>query len=149
MNMEKITFATVISAPREKVWDCMLGKETYEQWTVPFHEGSTFEGNWEEGSEMKFIGPDESGGMSGMYAVITANRSHEFVSIKHVGEFKDEVKTPWPVTEGQEGYENYTFKDVDGGTEVLVELNVPSEWKDMFNDMWPKALAKLKEIAEK
>lgn len=147
--MEKLTFRTIINAPREKVWNTMLEKDTYQQWTVPFHEGSTYDGNWKEGSEMKFIGPSENGSVSGMYAVITANRPHEFVSIKHVGEFKNDEKSPWPVIVGQEGYENYTFKDVHGGTEVLVELTVPAEWKDMFNDMWPKGLNKLKEIAEK
>jgi uncharacterized protein YndB with AHSA1/START domain len=147
--MEKITFSTIINASREKVWNTMLEKDTYQKWTVPFHEGSSFEGNWAEGSEMKFTGPSEDGSVSGMYAVIDANRPHEFISIKHLGEFKNDVKTPLPVVEGQESHENYTFKDVDGGTEVIVELTVPTEWKDMFNDMWPKALAILKEIAEK
>ena len=147
--MEKITFSTIINATREKVWNTMLEKDTYQEWTVPFHEGSTYEGNWEEGSEIKFTGPSEDGSISGMYAVIAANRLHEFISIKHLGELKNGEKNPWPVAEGQEGYENYTFKDTNGGTEVLVELTVPAEWKDMFNDMWPKALAKLKEIAEK
>ncbi len=147
--MEQLTFSTIINAPREKVWNSMLEKETYHEWTVPFHEGSTFEGSWEEGSEMKFLGPNEDGSMSGMYAVIVANRQHEFISIKHLGELSNGEKTPWPIVEGQEGYENYTFKDIDGGTEVVVELMVPAEWKDMFNDMWPKALAVLKEVAER
>lgn len=146
--MEKITFTTIINASREKVWNTMLQKDTYQKWTVPFHEGSTFEGDWTEGSEMKFIGPSEDGSVSGMYAVIVANRLYEFVSIKHLGELQNGEKNPWPVVEGQEGYESYTFKDVAGGTEVLVELTVPTEWKEMFNDMWPKALLKLKELAE-
>ena len=147
--MEKLTFSTIINAPREKVWNTMLEKETYQEWTVPFHEGSTFEGDWSEGNEMKFLGPDENGVMSGMYAEIAANRPHEFISIRHLGELNNGEKVPLPVVEGEEGYENYTFKDVDGGTEVIVELSVLEEWKDMFNDMWPGALAKLKEIAEK
>lgn len=144
--MEKISFSTIINAPREKVWNTMLEKDTYQEWTTAFHEGSTYEGSWDEGSEITFIGPSEDGSMSGMYAVIAANRPYEFVSIKHLGEIKDGVKSPWSVSEG---YENYTFKDTDGGTEVFVELTVPTEWKDMFNEMWPKALVKLKEIAEK
>jgi uncharacterized protein YndB with AHSA1/START domain len=147
--MEKLTFSTIINASREKVWNSMLEKGTYQEWTVPFHEGSTYDGNWDEGSEMKFTGPSEDGSVSGMYAVIAVNRPHEFLSIKHLGEIENGEKNPWPVAEGQEGYENYTFKDTNGGTEVLVELTVPTEWKDMFNDMWPNALAKLKEIAEK
>ncbi len=147
--MEKLIFTTIINAPREKVWDTMLEKDTYEAWTVAFHEGSTYDGSWEKGREIKFIGPSEQGTVEGMYALIAENRLHEFVSIKHLGDFKDGQKNPWPVVEGQEGYENYTFVDTEGGTEVCVELMVPAEWKDMFNDMWPKALAKLKEIAEK
>lgn len=149
MEMEKLAFTTTIHAPREKVWNTMLKKDTYQEWTAAFQEGSTYEGTWEEGSEIKFIGPSEEGSVSGMYAVIAANRPYEFVSIKHLGELKGEEKNPWPVAEGQEGYENYTFKDVDGGTEILVELMVPAEWKDMFSEMWPKALAKLKKIAER
>lgn len=147
--MEKITFSTIINASREKVWNTMLEKDTYQKWTVPFHEGSTYDGNWEEGSEIKFIGPSEDGSLSGMYAVIAVNRPHEFILIKHLGELKNGEKNPWPVVKGQEGYENYTFKDVEDGTEVLVELTVPAEWKDMFNNMWPKSLAILKEISEK
>jgi uncharacterized protein YndB with AHSA1/START domain len=147
--MEKLTFSTIINASREKVWNTMLGKETYQEWTVPFHEGSTYEGSWEEGSEIKFIAPSEDGSVAGMYAVVAANQQHEFISIHHLGEFKNEVKTPWLAVEGQEGYENYTFKDLNNGTEVIVELMVPEEWKDMFNDMWPRALVKLKEVSEK
>lgn len=146
--MEKITFTTIINAPREKVWKTMLEKETYEKWVSVFHEGSTYDGEWEEGSEMKFTGPSEDVSVAGMYALIAACRPYEFVSIKHLGEFKDDEKNPWPVIKGQEGYENYTFKDVEGGTEVLVELNIPAEWKEMFSDMWPRALAKLKEVVE-
>lgn len=150
VHMEKLRFTTIINASREKVWDTMLNKDTYMEWTVPFHEGCTYDGNWEKGSEMKFIGPTEDGSISGMYAVIVANRPHEFLSIQHLGEFKDDERNPWPLVEGQEGFENYTFKDIGtAGTEVLVELTVPAEWKDMFNDMWPRALATLKEIAEK
>lgn len=147
--MEKLTFSIIISASRKKVWDTMLEKDTYQKWTASFHEGSTYDGDWAEGSEIEFIGPSEDGSILGMYALIAVNRLHEFVSIRHLGELKNGEKSPWPVVEGQEGYENYTFKDANGGTELLVELAVPAEWKDMFNDMWPKALAKLKEITER
>lgn len=147
--MEKLRFVITINAPREKVWNTMLEKNTYQKWTSSFHKGSTYEGNWKEGSEMKFIGPSQDGNISGMYALIVANRPYEFVSIKHLGDFNNDGKNPWPVVQGQETYENYTFKDVDGGTEMIVELTVPVEWKEMFNDMWPKALVRLKEIVEK
>lgn len=147
--MEKLTFSTVINATKEKVWNTMLEKYSYEEWTTAFHEGSTYEGAWEEGSEMKFIGPNDDGTVGGMYALIAASRPYEFVSIKHLGELRGEEKIPWPVVEGEEGYENYTFSEVVGGTEVTVDLMVPAEWKDVFADMWPRALQKLKEVAER
>lgn len=45
--------------------------------------------------------------------------------------------------------ENYTFKNKDGKTELLVDMDINDEYKEMFEDMWPKALQKLKEISEK
>ncbi len=49
--------------------------------------------------------------------------------------------------------ENYTFKEIDGKTEVLVDLtpvmDVPDDYKEMYQDMWRKALQKLKELVEK
>lgn len=46
-------------------------------------------------------------------------------------------------------FENYTFREKDGGTELLVDMDTNEEYKQMFEEMWPKALQSLKEIAEK
>jgi uncharacterized protein YndB with AHSA1/START domain len=150
--MEKLTFTTIINAPKEKVWHIMLDDVTYRQWTKAFNEGSRYEGVWETGSEMKFIGCDENGKESGgMYSRIAEARPYEFVSIEHLGMINENGEidtTSEAVKKWTPAFENYTFKDTDGGTEVLVEIDISDEWKDMFNDMWPKALVKLKEIAE-
>ena len=45
--------------------------------------------------------------------------------------------------------ENYTLKTVNGKTELTVDMDVTDEYKDYFEQAWPKALDKLKEIAEK
>lgn len=150
--MQNINFSIVINAPREKVWDTMLGDATYREWTKPFNPaGSSFRGDWSKGSKILFIGVDEKTGKedSGMYSEVADNRPYEYVSVKHLGELKDGVETPWPNPD-QVGFENYTFRDKDGGTEVFVELtNMPDEWVGMMNESWPTALEKLKEIAEK
>lgn len=150
--MKKLTFSIIINAPREKVWHTMLDDETYREWTKPFNEGSRYEGKWETGSEMRFIGVDDSGKESGgMYSKIKEARPYEFVSIEHLGMISatGEVDTTSEeVKKWTPAFENYTFIDKEGGTEVLVELDISDEWQDMFNDMWPRSLAKLKEIAE-
>lgn len=151
--MEKLTFTTIINAPKEKVWHTMLDDATYREWTKPFNEGSRYEGTWETGSEMRFIGVDDNGKEAGgMYSKIRETRPNEFVSIEHLGlitETGEVDTTSEAVKKWAPAFENYTFNDVEDGTEVLVEIDVADEWKEMFNDMWPKALAKLKEIAEK
>lgn len=150
--MEKLTFTTSITASKEKVWHAMLDEVTYREWTKPFNEGSRYEGKWEVGSEMRFLGVDESGKeIGGMYSRIEEVRPYEFVSIKHLGMISETGEIDTTSEEARKwapAFENYTFRDKDGVTEVLVDIDVSDEWKDMFNTIWPKALAALKEIAE-
>lgn len=152
--MQKLHFSIVINAPREKVWHTMLDAPTYTEWTKAFGEGSRFEGSWDEGSEIKFLGPsgDETeNSAEGMYARIAENRKYEFLSIEHLGIIKNgEIDTTSEeAKKWSPAFENYTFNEVEGGTEVLVDLDTTEEYVDVFNDMWPKALQDLKELAQK
>lgn len=45
-------------------------------------------------------------------------------------------------------FENYTLKSVGAGTQLIIELDVAGDYQDMIDEIWPKALAKLKEICE-
>lgn len=150
--MQKIHFSIFINASKEKVWDTMLTDATYRAWTKAFHPGSYFRGDWSEGSKILFIGPDaESGGEMGMVSRIAENRLHEFVSIEHLGIYKNGVED----TESEEAkkwapaFENYTFIHRDGGTEVKIDQDIIDEYKEMFEEIWPKALEILKELSEK
>jgi uncharacterized protein YndB with AHSA1/START domain len=151
--MQKIHFTIQINAPKEKVWDTMLGDSTYREWTESFHSGSYYKGDWGEGSKMLFLGPDESGKKDGgLVSRIKENRKYEFLSIEHLGLVMDGVED----TESEEAhkwtpaFENYTFTEKDGGTEVNIDMDVLNEeYKEMFEGMWPKALLKLKEITER
>jgi hypothetical protein len=44
--------------------------------------------------------------------------------------------------------ESYTFNERDGETDLTVEIKTNPEWQKMFDDGWPNALKKLKEICE-
>lgn len=146
--MQKIHFSIHINAPREKVWKTMLDDATYRQWTTAFEPGSNFKGSWEEGSEINFL---DSSGKMGMHSRIKTNRPQEFISIEHLGVVQDgKVDTESPFAKSwAPAFENYTFKDVDGGTEVSVDQDMEEKYVEMFNEKWPQALAKLKELAEK
>jgi L-rhamnose mutarotase len=145
-------YSISIDAPKEKVWDAMLGQDTYREWASAFNEGGRFEGSWDQGSKILFLGPDpETGKEGGMVSRIKENKPYEFVSIEHLGIMKDGVEdtTSEEARKWTPAYENYTFTEKDGVTEVSVDIDVVEEYADFFNEAWPKALATLKEIAEK
>jgi uncharacterized protein YndB with AHSA1/START domain len=153
--MEKLQFSILINAPKEKVYKVMLTKETYLQWTEAFNPGpdsstSSFEGDWSEGSKMRFLGTDEKGVTSGMLSRVEKNIPNEFVSLEHLGEIVNGVEdtTSKRAKSWAGAHENYTFKEKDGVTELVVEIDMKDEYKEMFEEMWPKALEKLKEICE-
>lgn len=150
---KKLQFSASINAPASKVYNTMLGisnKSNYEQWTAMFNPTSTYEGNWNKGSKMLFVGVDEKGEKGGIVSEISDNRPNSFVSIRHYGL----VKANAEITEGPDvekwanGFENYTFEENNGITSVTVDLDSPEDFADYMNETYPKALAKLKAICE-
>lgn len=152
--MKKLQFTANINASVARVYDLMLGissKSTYEQWTALFNPTSTFEGSWDKGNKILFVGVDDKGEKGGMVSRIAENMPGRFVSIQHYGLFTAGKE----ITEGPEvekwanGFENYTFGEKNGITTVTVDLDTTEEFLDYMNETYPKALAKLKEICEK
>ena len=93
--------------------------------------------------------------MSGMVSRIKENRQDHYISIETVGVVSnDEEDIRSPEAKNWAGsLENYTFKDLNGKTELRVDLTfegeINPEMLEMFEKTWPKALNKLKELAEK
>ncbi|MCE3296067.1 MAG: hypothetical protein K0R65_1781 [Crocinitomicaceae bacterium] len=151
--MEKLQFSTDINAPAERVYKTMLGLEdigTYKKWTAPFNPTSSWEGSWDKGSKIKFVGVDENGKKGGMVSKVVENKPAEFVSVQHYGYLDGETE----ITEGEEvekwagGHENYSFSENNGVTTVRVDLDTIDEYVDYFKNTYPKALEVLKETAE-
>lgn len=152
--MKKVQYNVDINASKSKVFDTMLGisdKSTYEQWTALFNPTSTYDGSWEKGSKMLFVGTDEKGEKGGMVSEVFDNIVNQFISIRHYGLMKDNEE----ITEGPEvekwanGFENYTFLEKNGTTTVTVDMDMTDDFLDYMNETYPKALGKLKEICEK
>ncbi|MFA4868701.1 MAG: SRPBCC domain-containing protein [Pedobacter sp.] len=145
--MKKLEFSITINANPQKVWDIITGKETYDQWTKVFAEGSTVETDWKKGSKALFL----DGKGNGMVSEIAESIPGKFLSIHHLGEVKDGVEDPttYQGEEWGDALENYTLKEVDGKTVWLVEMDMDEEYAQYMEDTWPLALAKVKELAEK
>lgn len=152
--MSKLQFKININAPVSRIYDIMLGissKSTYEQWTSLFNPTSTYEGSWEKGNKILFIGVDENGEKGGMVSRIAENIPNRFISIQHYGLLKaDQEITEGPdVEKWANGFENYTFEENNGTTTLIVDLDTTEDFSDYMNKTYPKALDKLKELCEK
>ncbi|MBD1425789.1 SRPBCC family protein [Sphingobacterium arenae] len=148
--MKKLEYKINIEAPKEVVYEKMLGRATYKQWTSLFNPTSDFEGGWNKGDKIRFIGISEEGKKEGMLAQIAENIPNEYVSIRHYGlvDGNSEITEGPAVEAWAPSFENYTFLEDQGITTVVVEVDTNEEYFEYFNEAWPKALNKLKEISE-
>ena len=142
----------LINASKEVVWDNIIDEESYGEWTAPFMPGSYFEGGWNKGDKIKFLAKNEKGEAEGMFSEIADSRPNEFLSIKHLGIIKDgkEDLESEEAKKWAPAHENYTLTEEKGKTKFSVDLDLDEKGEhwDMFNDIWPKALQKLKKLSE-
>ncbi len=144
--MEKLNFSIDINAPKEKVWKTLWEDATYRQWTGVFSEGSHAKTDWKQGSKVLFL----DGKGSGMVSKIETVRPNDFMSFQHLGEVKEGIEDTESdrVKAWAGAHENYTLKEVNGKTELLVDMDMTEEYKDMFMQMFPKALQQVKTLSE-
>lgn len=151
--MKKIEFKVQINASSKKVYETMLGvvhKTTYENWTAEFNPTSTYEGSWNKGDKICFVGTDENGKRGGMVSEIAENIPFTVVSIRHNGilDGETEITSGVQVESWSGGLENYFFEEIDGVTSLKVKVDADENYVDYISETWPKALQKLKEITE-
>ena len=144
--VKRIQFATIIEAPVSHVYELMIAPESYMFWTSAFAEGSTYEGYWDQGQQIRFLSPSGDG----MVAEIAENRADEFISVRHLGMiFQGVVDTDSETARAwAPAYENYSFQAVPEGTRLVVDQDVTDEFEGYMNEAWPKALARLKALCE-
>lgn len=144
--MNTLHFDVTVQAPRQRVWAALIGPQTYADWTSAFSTGSRFEGSWDAGEKIRFLGPNGDG----MLAEIAEHRPAEFISIRHLGMIENGVEdtTSEKVRAWTPAFENYRFSDVPGGCRVDVSVDCVAEHEAYMRETFPKALARLKQIAE-
>ncbi|MBI2019869.1 SRPBCC domain-containing protein [Candidatus Daviesbacteria bacterium] len=141
--MQKLSFSIEINAPAEKVWNILWEDATFTDWTSVFAEGSYAVSDWKEGSKIQFIDPNENAGMSSVIEKLVPN---QFMSFRHITEIKDGQEQPPKEWSG--AHENYTLEENEGITKLTVDLDTIDEYKEMFEDKFPKALERVKALSE-
>lgn len=140
---QALHYSIDLPAPRARVWSLMLDDASYRDWTSAFCPGSYYEGEWRTGADIRFLSPD--GG--GMRARIEAAEFPAYVSIEHLGELREGKAVD--ASNWANVFERYRLTELpEGATHLEVELtDVPEAYVEMMNQLWPKALERLKAMA--
>ena len=148
--MEKLQFKTQIKSSSGHVYNVMLGKDTYKQWTAEFNPSSDYEGSWDKGATIYFVGINKEGKKEGMVARIKENDPGRFVSIEHLGllDGNKQITEGPQVEEWAGATENYSFSQENDMTNLTVDVDTDEKYIGYFKETWPRALNKLKEICE-
>jgi uncharacterized protein YndB with AHSA1/START domain len=146
----KMYFEQHIDADIETVYNTMIDQKFYSEWTSAFNPASRYRGTWEKGSKIVFIGEDQQGNQGGMVSRIRENIPNSYISIEHMGilEGDKEILSGQKVEKWAGALENYSFTDLNGKTLVKVDMDSNDEYKGYFEETWPKALIRLKEVCE-
>lgn len=149
-DIDHLHFEEYVDAPAEKAFGTMTGRDTYIAWTRVFNSSSRFEGSWEKGSKISFMGAEADGSLSGMTGFMKENRPGSYLSIEYAGIIKKGAEvTDGPEAEKWKGFlENYTFSLYGMGTLVSVDTDSRPEYSDYFRKTWPEALKVLKLLCE-
>jgi hypothetical protein len=144
--MERLIFSASINATKERVWKTLWDDSTYRKWTSVFSPTSYAESDWKEGSKILFL----DGQGAGMVSKIEANRTNEFMSFKHLGEVINGVEDTQSekVMKWAGALENYILKEVNGRTELTIELDANDDFKEYLTNTFPKAVEQVKILAE-
>ncbi len=135
--MKQLEFQTEINAAPEKVWETLVGDEQYTKWT----NGNRFEGNWEEGSVMKFFDPKNNG----MFSEVVTNKPKEELKLKHLGWIYDGVLDAQDFGGSDVAY---ILEPIGTGTFLKSKVNSLDEFVDFYNNYFPNIFQKIKEISE-
>lgn len=129
-----------IYASPEDIWDVVLKPDN--QWGTAFGDGAYVETDWKEGSPIIWRDTENNIGANG---IVEVHRPEEYLQLNYY----DEVEP-----EPGDNLGDYCEKirlEIDGGAKVLsIEIGkLPRGHITVHQEMWDRALALIKELAEK
>jgi uncharacterized protein YndB with AHSA1/START domain len=143
--MKKLQFSVEIKAQKEQVWKTLWTDKTFRDWANNIDEGMYLLGEMKEGNEVQFVSPLSGYGVTSLIEKLDPN---EYMLFRHLADTEDhgqkERENEW--TGGQE---SYSLKEHKGCTTLIVELDAPMEQVETFEQRMPKALDRVKTLAEK
>ena len=143
--MKEIQFSIEINSSKEKVWATLWEDVAFRDWANIIDEGTYIKGVMKEGNEIEFISSVNGYGVTSLIEKLIPD---EFVLFRHRADTKEsgqqEREKEWTG-----GTESYTLTEKNGVTILIVKADIPQEQEETFNIRLPKALERIKTLAEK
>jgi uncharacterized protein YndB with AHSA1/START domain len=143
--MKEIQFSIEINASKEKVWAALWEDTSFRDWANIIDEGTYMKGVMKEGNEIQYISSVNGYGVTSRIEKLDPN---EFVLLRHSADTKEsgqqEREKEWTG-----GAESYSLAEKNGVTTLIVKIDIPQEQEETFNIRLPKALERIKTLAEK
>ncbi|HYF97005.1 MAG TPA: SRPBCC domain-containing protein [Patescibacteria group bacterium] len=143
--MKETRFSVEINANKETVWDTLWQDETFRQWAGIIDPGTYMAGELKEGNEVQFISSRNGYGVTSLVEKLVAN---EFLLLRHSADTQEDGKSE-RAQEWTGGTESYSLAEKDGATTLTVAFDVPPEQEEYFKVNYPKALERVKVLAER
>lgn len=142
--MKELQFQVTIHAPKQKVWDTLWRDDTFRQWAGVIDPGTYMVGELKEGNEVQFISAVNGYGVTSLVEKMVPD---EFLLLRHHADTQNagqrEREDQWTG-----GKESYTLAEQNGVTTLTAAFDVPPELEQELTVSYPKALERVKELAE-
>ncbi len=143
--MKTLNFSTEITATPEKVWKTLWDDATFRDWAGIIDEGTYIKGVLKEGNDVEFISSVNGYGVTSFVEKFTRNEQAFF---RHKADTQESGAKgrdkEWTGTS-----ERYFLTEKNGITTLTFNTQVPPEQEKTFMDRLPKALARIKTLAER
>lgn len=137
-------FSIEINSPKDKVWNTLWQDETFRQWAHLIDPETYLVGELQEGNEIQFISAANGYGVTSLVEKLVEN---ELLQLRHSADTQEtgqrERDNQWTGST-----ETYTLTEKDGITTLTITFGVPIELEEYFRENYPKAMEKIKELAE-
>lgn len=141
--MNEAQFSIEIKATKEQVWDTLWQDKSLREWAGIIDPGTHLVGDMKEGNEVQFISANGYGVTSLVEKLIL----NEFLLLKHQTDTQEDGKRERE-NEWSGGKESYSLVEENGVTTLTVVFDVPPGMEEYFKVNYPRALARVKELAE-
>lgn len=143
--MKEMKFSVEIHATKQTVWDTLWQDKTFREWASIIDPGTYMIGDLEEGDEVQFISSSSGYGVTSLVEKLIPG---EFLLFRHSGDTQQngehEREKQWTG-----GAETYSLVEENGITTLTTTCDVPLELEEELKSSYPKALERVKVLAER